>query len=91
MSILSKMFGRKDSVVEAPAGEDYEGFTIFVDPIKEGSTYRLASRIEKTVDGEVKQHQLIRADTFTNLEEAAKASRQKAVQMIDEQGVRLFR
>ena len=90
MSILSKLFGRKSAEAEAPSGEDYEGFMIFAEPMKEGSTYRLAARIEKIVDGEDKVHQLIRVDTFTNLDEAVKASRDKAIQVIDEQGARLF-
>jgi len=90
MSILSKLFGRKGAEADTPSGEDYEGFTIFAEPMKEGSSYRLAARIEKSVNGEDKVHQLIRADTFTDLEEAVKASRGKAIQMIDEQGVRLF-
>ena len=90
MSILSKLFGRKSADADAPNGEGYEGFMIFAEPIKEGSTYRLAARIEKSVDGEDKSHQLIRADTFTSLDEAVKASRAKAIQMVDEQGARLF-
>ena len=90
MSILSKLFGRKDAVADTPAGEDYNGFTIIAAPVKEGATYRLAARIEKDVGGVTKQHQLIRADTFSNLEEATTASRLKAQQMVDQQGDRLF-
>ena len=42
------------------------------------------------VDGEVREHRLIRADTFQDVDTAASASIAKAKQMIDEQGAQLF-
>ncbi len=89
MSILSKLFGNKGAT-EALKGEDYKGFVIFAEPIREGKTYRLAARIEQGEGDNLKSHQLIRADTFQNDDQAREASRLKAIQMIDEQGDRLF-
>ena len=43
------------------------------------------------VDGEMKTHTLIRADTIGELEAAKQASTAKARQMIDEQGEGIFR
>jgi len=91
MSLLSKLFGGKTKPPDPPVGEDYNGFTIFAEPQKEGSSYRLAARIEKLIDGETKQHALVRVDTFGDLEEAKAASIRKAHQVIDEQGDGLFR
>ena len=90
MSFLSKLFGGGTKPADAPIGETYEGMRIFPEPIKEGTTHRLCARIEMDVDGEVKEHRLIRADTFTSRDEAVAASTAKAKQMIDEQGKRLF-
>lgn len=90
MSLLSKLFGGgKPAAPETPP-ETYEGFRIFPDPIKEGSQYRIAARIEKEIGGELKTHQLIRADTMGDRDAAASASLGKAKQLIDEQGDRLF-
>jgi len=89
VSFLSKLFGG-GKPEESPAGEDYKDFMIFPEPIREGKIFRLSARVVKEVDGEEKEHRLIRADTFQSLEEAVSASRAKAIQMIDEQGIRLF-
>ena len=92
MSILSKLFGGGGGRDEKPGAEPvtYEDFRIFAEPVKEGGQYRIAARIEKEVGGETKTHQLIRADTLSDPEEAANASIAKAKQLIDQQGERLF-
>lgn len=91
MSIFSRLFGRKsDPAAAAPApagkGEEYKGFQITPNPIKESGQYRVAARIEK--DG--KTHELIRADTMGSVDQAMDISLAKARQIIDEQGERLF-
>jgi hypothetical protein len=88
MSLLSKLFG---GAPKGPVAEEYQGFHIIVEPIKDGKRFRLAARIERDVDGDVKVHQLIRADTLESFEAAIVASRSKAQQVIDEQGDRIFR
>ncbi len=90
MSILSKLFGGAPKEPAAPEFEDYKEFRIFVEPMKEGSSYRLAARIELDADGTVKTHQVIRADTFGDLDEAKEVSLLKAKQVIDQMGERLF-
>ena len=62
MSIFRKLFGGGggSSAPEAEP-EEYNGFAITPEPIKEGHTFRIAARIEKEVNGEVKTHRLIRA------------------------------
>ncbi len=95
MSILSRLFGRSDAPKAqlAPASEpvSYKDFTIFVEPIKEGARYRVAARIEKEVDGEMRSHQLIRADTCESADAAAELTMSKARQMIDQLGNGIFR
>jgi len=89
MSLFSKLFGGGNAS-GAPEPEVYEGFRIIVEPIREGSAYRLAATIEKEVGGEVKSHRLIRADTFNSQDEAREYSLKKAQQVIDQQGEALF-
>ena len=60
------------------------------EPIKEGHTFRIAARIEKEVNGEVKTHRLIRADTLESHGAAVEASVGKAKLLIDQLGDRLF-
>lgn len=87
MSILSRLFGGGGGAAkEAATPEEYDGFAITPEPIREGSNYRVAALIEK--DG--KTHNLVRADTMTDRDEAVRISLLKARQMIDEQGDALF-
>lgn len=88
MSLLSKLFGGSPPPEVEP--EIYQEFRIFVEPIKDGSSFRLAARIEKTIDGDVKIHQLVRADTFQSAEAASAPSLAKAKMMIDQQGEAIF-
>ncbi|WP_299403659.1 HlyU family transcriptional regulator [uncultured Roseobacter sp.] len=88
MSILSKLFGKGGSAA-ATAKKDvevYEGFRIMPDPEAEGGNYRIAATITK--DGQ--SYRLLRADTFSDRDEAIRISLRKAKQVIDEQGERLF-
>lgn len=92
MSIFSKLFGGGDKPAKGSAKEPevYEGFRIFPEPMKDGGQYRIAARIEKEIDGELRSHSLIRADTLADADAAAEASAAKARQLIDQAGDRLF-
>ena len=92
MSFLKKLFGGGDGGAETSAStEDYEGYRITPTPIAEGGSFRVGATIEKDIDGETKQHMLIRADTVQGRDAAEAASIRKAKQVIDEQGERIFR
>lgn len=90
MSFLKKFFGGGGGDPTAKA-ETYKDFTIFSEPIKDGATWRIAARIEKEVDGDVKVHQMVRADTLQSFDEAVEASTNKAKALIDQQGETIFR
>lgn len=91
-SFLSRLFGKSEPSTAAtgPAPILHNDFRIFPDPIKEGGVFRIAARVEKTIDGTVKTHHLIRADTRSSLDEATEASIAKAKQAIDQLGDTLF-
>ena len=92
MSWLSKLFGRAETEAGAQpeAAEVYKDLRIVPEPIREGQVWRIAARISGEVDGTLRTHHMIRADTLTTREEAASASLAKARQMIDEQGMRVL-
>ncbi len=91
MPLFKKLFGGGDGTAAKAPVEMHEGFRITLAPEKEGNAYRVGALIEKEVDGELKTHHLIRADTMQGLEAAQDASLRKAKQAIDEQGERIFR
>ena len=46
--------------------------------------------IEKELDGQIRTHQMIRADTYQSADAATEASLFKAKQLIDQQGEAIF-
>lgn len=90
MPFWSRLFGSAASDPAPAKGEEYKGFRITPTPVKEGGQYRVSARIEKTVDGVDRRHDLIRADTMASLDDATAISLAKARQVIDERGDRLF-
>ena len=85
MSLFSKLFGGGGDTQKSTS-ETYKDFIITPGPQKDPSGWRIASTIEK--DG--KTHQLIRADVIQDKGEAEVASVNKAKQLIDQMGDRLF-
>lgn len=88
MSFLKKLFG--GGAAPEPDPVDYNGFQITPCSYKDGAQYRLSARLEKTVDGEAKTHQMVRADTFGSQEAANEDAIRKAKILIDQMGDRLF-
>jgi hypothetical protein len=87
MSFWKKLFGGGDAAAPV-AGKraEHKGFAIEAQPYKEGGQFQLAGTISK--DG--KTHRFVRADRFTDADEAAEFALNKGRQIIDEQGERLF-
>jgi hypothetical protein len=92
MSFLKKLFGGGSATggAKATARTRHEGYDIAATPISEGGQFRLCAVISREIDGEVKQHKLIRADLFQSADEAAEAAFRKAKLVIAEQGDRMF-
>ncbi len=94
MSLLKRLFGAGGNSADEDAGSaletEHEGYAIKATPQKEGGQYRLSAVISKEIDGEVREHLLIRADLFSSSDEAAQAAVRKAHQVIKEQGDRMF-
>jgi hypothetical protein len=95
MSFLKRLFGlggetSSDQPAASTEPVEHKGFTIQATPFKSDGQYQTCALVTKEVDGEVKQHRLVRADRFASLDDAVDVSHRKARQMIDEQGDRIF-
>ena len=62
MGFFSRLFGGKEKTEQKVEIEpvEYKGFNIYQDAIAESGQYRVAGRIEKEFDGEIKTHRFIR-------------------------------
>lgn len=94
MSFLKRLFGggAPSEAPALPAGDpvEHSGFLIRPAPFKAEGQYQTCALVSKTIDGEVKEHRLIRADRFASVEEAAAHALRKGKQLVDEQGERMF-
>lgn len=97
MSFLKRLFGGGSGEAEdsaapgAPAKQiEHKGFTVSATPFKADGQYQTSGIVSKEIDGVLKEHRFIRADRFAGLDDAIDVSIRKGVQLIDEQGDRLF-
>lgn len=92
--IFGKLFGGggEGGAPASEAGEpvEHEGYTIVPEPIREGGQYRTAGRIRREIDGEMREVRFIRADNSTDRQGAMDHSVRKGMQIIAEQGTRIF-
>ncbi|WP_330960043.1 HlyU family transcriptional regulator [Photobacterium sp. 53610] len=93
MGFWSKLFGKQpiqsQPVEETP--EEYKGYLIYPEPIAEGGQFRIAGRICKECDGELKTHSFIRSDLLASKEDAKSLMLNKAKMFIDQTGEAMFR
>ena len=96
MSFLKRLFGGETgeaaaSAPGAPAKQiEHKGFTVSATPFKADGQYQTSGIVSKEIDGVLKEHRFIRADRFAGLDDAIDVSIRKGIQLIDEQGERLF-
>jgi hypothetical protein len=88
MGFLSKLFGGGKSVDDGKAAQsiEYKGYLIEARPFKDGGQYQLAGTITK--DG--RTHKFIRADKFSDSDEAASVAISKGQLIVDQMGDRMF-
>ncbi len=90
MSFLKKLFGGGGAAPAQVEPIEHEGYLIRPAPIAESGQYRVCATITKEVNGETKEHRLIRADMLPSAEEATSMALRKARQVIAEQGDSIF-
>ena len=96
MSFFKNLFGGGAAKTSDPAAAkavsetEYKGYAIAAKPYLEGGQYQVAGTITKAIDGALKEHRFVRADRFAGVEDAAQVTVNKAKQMIDQQGDKIF-
>jgi hypothetical protein len=101
MSFFSSLFrrGSGPSQGAAKAGKDagkpaaaveYKGYVIVAAPFANNGQYQTAGTITREVDGVRKEHRFIRADAYASYDDAVTFTENKARQIVDLQGDRIF-
>jgi len=95
MSFWSALFGRRAQPAKSAAGKaadpvEYKGFVIRAAPFKNNGHYQTAGTIEREIGGVRKEHRFIRADAYAAYDDAVTFTINKARQIIDLQGERIF-
>ncbi|PJC87411.1 transcriptional regulator [Vibrio sp. HA2012] len=91
MGLFSKLFGSvaKEKQVEVEPFE-YKSFLIYQEALSEHGQYRIAGRITKEIDGEIKIHRFIRSDLLSSERDANEMMLNKAKMFIDQMGDSIF-
>nr|WP_250155744.1 HlyU family transcriptional regulator [Vibrio alginolyticus] len=92
VGFFSRLFGGSEKTVEAKNIEpvEYKGFLIYPESLSEGGQYRIAGRIEKHDDDEVKTHRFIRSDLLGSEQDANDLMLKKSQMFIDQMGDKIF-
>ncbi|NIY81880.1 HlyU family transcriptional regulator [Vibrio hepatarius] len=92
MGLFSRLFGNKNTQPAQLEAEpiEYKGFLIYQEAIGEGGQFRIAGRITKEIDGEVKTHKFIRSDLLPTQSDANEFMLKKAQMFIDQMGDSIF-
>jgi hypothetical protein len=92
MSFWKTLFGGAGAAAadKSAAPVEYKGFVITPAPYKDGDQYQTAGTIEKEIAGARKEHRFIRADRHASHEAAVSFTIDKARQIIELQGERIF-
>lgn len=98
MSFFKRLFGLGGDAEEGspPAGGkvakevEHKGFLVRATPFKQDGQFQTSGVVSKEIDGALKEHKFIRADRFASLDDATDISIRKGIQLVDEQGDRLF-
>lgn len=87
MAFWSKWFASSTESEKPAKSLEYKGYMIEAVPYKDGGQWQLAGVITK--DG--KSHRFVRADKFSNREEAADIAMSKGQLIVDQLGDSMFK
>lgn len=92
MSFFSALFGGRGAAKTEKVSDpvEYKGYVIRAAPYKNNGHYQTAGIIEREIDGAKKEHRFIRADAYASYDDAVTFTINKARQIIDLQGERMF-
>jgi hypothetical protein len=92
MSFWNALFGGRGTAKAAKVAEPvaYKGYVIRAAPFENNGHYQTAGSISREVDGVRKEHRFIRADAYSSYDDAVTFTVNKARQIVDLQGDRMF-
>ena len=91
MSFWSALFGGRGAAAEKVSDPvEYKGYVIRATPFKNNGHYQTSGIIEREIGGVKKEHRFIRADAYAGYDDAVTFTINKARQIIDLQGERIF-
>jgi hypothetical protein len=90
MSFWSALFGGGAKTEKVADPVEYKGYVIRAAPYKNNGHYQTAGSIERDIGGVKKEHRFIRADAYASYDDAVTFTVNKARQIIDLQGERMF-
>jgi hypothetical protein len=98
MSFFKSLFGGSAAgpettakvAAKAAAPVEYKGYVICAAPFKNNGQYQTAGTIAREIDGVRKEHRFIRADAYASYDDAVSFTENKARQIVDLQGDKIF-
>lgn len=91
MGFFTRFFGKpKPQPLVQVEPIEYKGFMIYQEPMAENGQFRIAGRITKEVNGELKTHRFIRSDLLSNKADAEELMLKKAQLFIDQMSGQIF-
>jgi hypothetical protein len=90
MSFLRKLFGGGETPPGAPPAIEHRGYTIRATPYPAGAEWQMCGEIERTIDGQVRQHRFVRADRFGSQDMAVEQTLEKGRRIVDQLGDSVF-
>jgi hypothetical protein len=92
MSFWSALFGGRGAAAAVKVSDPvaYKGYVIRAAPFKNNGHYQTAGIIERDIGGVKQEHRFIRADAYASYDDAVTFTLNKARQIIDLQGERIF-
>jgi hypothetical protein len=95
MSFFSSLFRRgaaadSGAAAKAAAPVEYKGYVICAAPYKNNGQYQTAGSIAREIDGVRQEHSFVRADSYASYDDAVTFTENKARQIVDLQGDKIF-
>lgn len=81
--------GEPEAAADVPAVE-YKGYRLKPAPYRNGNVFQTAGIIEKDFPDGVREHRFVRADTHPSVDDANTFALNKAKQIVDQEGDRIF-
>ena len=91
MGLFSRLFGsspKQELVIESI---EYNSFLIYPNSEADGSQFRIAGKVTKEINGELRDHRFIRSDVISSKNDADELMVRKAKMLIDQMGESIFK